>query len=143
MHSFLLQDIVTIKGTSANTSIAQVEHEYLDLEAYQDFTGWVEVFALDAGGAGLPTLWLETAPLKDNALFVPQGGSQTRVPLSVGVLTGRNVMNAPMFDNLGRLQIPTARWLRWRLDIFVASSNWSVTFRIHVAAHSVCLPRAS
>ena len=143
MHPFLLQDIVTIKGTSANTSLAQAEHEYLDLAAYQDFTGWVEVLALDSGGAGIATLWLETAPLKDDGLFVPQGSGQTRVVLSVGVVTARNVLNAPMFDNLGRLQIPTARWLRWRLDMLGAVSNWSVTFRIHVAAHSECLPHAS
>ncbi len=143
MHSLLFQDIVTVYGTTTTTSVAQSDAEALDLAAYQDFSASIEVMALAAGGAPSPKLWLETAPLKEEALFAsPQDGLQTNVPLVVGLTTTRNILNAPLRDTTAQ-QIPLARWLRWRLDLASASSSWSVTFRIHLAAHSVWLPRAS
>jgi hypothetical protein len=138
MRGVLLVDWLTLRGTSSTTSVIQSDADYLDLSAYQDFTAWVEIEDFAAGGATAPTLWLETAPLKDEILFTPAGGTQTSVALAVGLTTVTNVLNAPLAD-----QVPLARWLRWRIALTGASSNWSVTFRVHVAVHSVCLPDAS
>lgn len=140
MRGLLLTDWMTLRGTSATTSIVQSEPDYLDLSAYQDFVAWVEVDEISAVGATAPTLWLETAPIKDEILFAPplQGGAHTSVPIVVGLTTITNVLNAPLVN-----QIPLARWLRWRVAMVGVSTKWSVTFRVHVAAHSMCLPDAS
>ncbi len=134
MHGILLQPWTTIKGTSTTTSLAQGDDDALDLSAFEDFVAWVEVKELTAGGAASPTLVLETAPAKDELLFSPTGGNQTSVPLAVGVSTVRNLLNAPLVG-----QIPLARFLRWRVSMSGASSVWSVTFQVHLAAHAARL----
>lgn len=135
MHGFLLQPWVTIQGTSTTTQLAQTETEYLDLAAFEDFTAWVEIKSLTAGGATSPSLFLESAPFKEDALFSPSGGTHVSVPLAVGLATARNILNASV-----PTQIPLARFLRWRLSMTGASALWSVTFQVHVAAHSLCTP---
>ena len=140
MDDFLMQDLVTIQGQTTTKSVAQSAPDYLDLKAYQDFSAWVDVVGVDLGGAASATLRLETAPLQDDAFFLATGGVQTSMPLVVGVTRLRNILNAPRPNALGNWQIPLARWLRWRLDFpFGSTTKWSVTFRIFIAAHSVCL----
>lgn len=136
MRGFVLADWTTVSGTSTTTTVTQSEDDYLDLSAFQDFQAWVEVDSIVAGGAPAPTLLLETAPLKEDVLFIAlaTGWRQASVALAPGVLSTKNVLNAATAK-----QIPLARWLRWRVDMSSAASTWSVTFRVHVAAHSVCL----
>lgn len=135
MHGLILCDWTTLQGTSTSTTIVQSESRYLDLAAYEDFVAWIEVMDLASGG-GLAKIFLETAPLKDEALFAaPSGFTQTNIALAVGTVTARN-----LFNSRPASQVPLARWLRWRIDMSGASSTWNVTFRVHVAAHSMCLP---
>lgn len=135
MHGFVLQPWLTVKGTTTLTTLTQSEAGYLDLAPFEDYVAWIEVDELTATGVTTPTLWLETAPLKEEALFAPTGASQTSVTLAIGVTTVKNILNAQVAT-----QIPLARFLRWRIEMTGASAIWSATFQVHVAAHSLCLP---
>ena len=135
MRGFVLADWTTLRGTSATTGVTQSVDAYLDLAAYQDFTAWVELGDFVSGGATSPKILLESAPLKDEVLFSPSGWSQPSAAMAVGVTVVKSVFATGLAT-----QIPLSRYLRWRVDMAGASSTWSVTFRIYVAAHSVCLP---
>lgn len=135
MRGFVLADWTTLRGTSASTGVTQSADAYLDLAAFEDFTAWVEVTDFVSGGATSPKIFVESAPMKDEVLFAPTGWNQPSVGMAVGVSVVKNVLL-----NALPAQLPLARYLRWRVDMSGASSTWSVTFRIHVAAHSVCLP---
>ena len=136
MKGFLLADWTTLRGTAATPTVIQSEADYLDLSAYQDFVAWVEVQDVNTGGSTAQTLWLESAPTLDEVFFTGNStGAQTSVPITVGLTTITNVLNAPLANG----QIPLSRWLRWRVAMTAPGSLWSVTFRVHVAAHSVCV----
>lgn len=133
MHGVLLQDWVTVTGGSGNPTAVQSASEMLDLEAFQDVVGFVEVTDLNKGGATSATLYLDTAPLKDDPLFTPQLATQANGPLAVGTFAIKNLLTGPL------IFIPLSRFLRWRIVMSGATSTWSVTFRVHVAAHSVVM----
>jgi hypothetical protein len=135
MRGVVLQPWITVKGNSSVTSFIQSEVDYLDCAAYQDFIAWVDVKELSNGGAVPATLYIESAPLKEEALFFPSGGTHCSLPLSVGLNAVKNILNGQQ-----ALQIPLARWLRWRIAMGAPSATWSVTFQIHLAVHSMCLP---
>jgi hypothetical protein len=117
------------------TSFIQSEDDWLDCAPYQDFVAYVQVTELFTGGAAPATLYLEGAPLKENVLFAPTGGTHASLPLSVGTNFMRNILCGQE-----EAQIPVARWLRWRIAMNAPSTTWSVTFQIHLAVHSMCLP---
>lgn len=137
MHGFLLQDWVTITGGSATPIAIQSTDGVLDLEAFQDFVGFVEVTDLNKGGATSATLYLESAPLNDDPLFTAQpavagvAAMQPNAALAVGTFAIKNLLTGPT------VFVPLARFLRWRIVMAGASTPWSVTLRIHVAAHSI------
>ncbi len=119
MDTFLMQDWITVAGATSG-SVIQAAPTWLDLAPYQDVVIWLEVAEV------AQTLEFQTAPARDNRLFLPIARSQatgtTRLVLQVG--DSPTLSNAPA-------QI--ARWLRW-----VASggaSNWTMTFRVTVMAN--------
>jgi hypothetical protein len=135
MRGVVLQPWVTVKGSSSVTSFTQSEVDWLDCAPYQDYLVWLEVKELSDGGAVPAWLFLETAPTKEELLFSPSGGAHPIMPLAVGVFGTKNILNGQ-----AALQIPLGRWLRWRISMGAPSATWSVTFQIHLALHSTCLP---
>ena len=122
MYSFVLQDWITVGATGAGTVI-QTEKDWLDMSAFQDVVAWLDVREVSGGPA--PTLRFETAPAKDDFLFVGMGATPTTLvaastPLIVQLL-------------MGSAAVPIAQFLRWKV---VGAATWDATFRILVAANA-------
>jgi hypothetical protein len=125
MDCFLLQDWVTVQGSSAVTVLTQGENGWLDLSAYQDIVGWLDVKEFSA----TPLVGYQTSCTKDDALFVtmaPPGGLPTSP--TTGVTTTALLK--------GFATPPLARWLRWQIAVS-PSAAWSITFRIFIAANRI------
>src|SRR5260221_12163593 len=109
MHTFILQDYATIRGTSGN-AVTQNESGWLDLTLYQDLVFWVDPRELVA----TVTLRLQTAPTKDEAMFLDVIAS---FALSV------SVTQKPAL--LGTALVPISRYLRWVL--IGSATPWDAT----------------
>ncbi|MBK6697249.1 MAG: hypothetical protein IPG50_34435 [Myxococcales bacterium] len=136
MHSVLLTDWITIRGTDT-TPVVQSAEDWLDVPDYADAVFWVEVTQVTNPGSGTLALLFETAPADFERLFVTLD--------SVDVLT---VGPAPVLRKAFLNQVanvPLARFLRWKL-VGSAAGTWSVTFRVHVTlgegVRSAMSPRA-
>ena len=135
MHTFVLQDWTTIRGTLAATSsnlasyITQNESEWLDLSPYQDVFFWVAIAEVTA--PGMVSLYLETSPTEDEALFQSIAGSGTAAISGLTASATPVVLKYPMLS----AAIPIARYLRWKLGC-ASSGPWDATMRIVVAANS-------
>ncbi len=129
MHTFVLQDWTTIRGSSsgAGLAIAQSEKGWLDLTPFQDLFAWVDVREL----TGSVNLFFDTSPTEDENFFVSMTGA-------TGVTGGALTITtpAPAIVKLPMLTaaVPLARFLRWRVT--GSASPWDVTMRIVVAANS-------
>jgi hypothetical protein len=124
MHTFVLQDWVTIRGQGS--SIAQSEPGWLDLSPFQDLFAWVDIREV----VSTVDLYLETSPTEDENFFQSMNGPSTP---AVPTLTANN---APVIVKLPMLSaaVPLSRFLRWRLN--GSGPTWDVTMRIVVAANS-------
>lgn len=118
MHSFVLQDWLTIRGGA--TQVTQPEHEWMDLEAYQDVTLWLQVSEV----TGSPTCTYQTAPTADDSLFQAMATAVTLTAATAPVVTQVLMLNATT---------PLARFVRWQLN---GTGTWDVTFRIMAAANA-------
>jgi hypothetical protein len=129
MHTFVLQDWTTVRGTSGTygQSIVQSERDWLDLSPFQDLFAWVDVREL----TGSPiNLFFDTSPTEDESFFVSMTGA---TGVTGGALT---VSSTPAIVKLPMLTatVPLARFLRWRLT--GPATTWDVTMRIVIAANS-------
>lgn len=129
MHSYILQDWLTIKGVST-ASVVQPSTDWLDLANYQDVVAWIDV--RESSGTPLPTLYLETAPTKDDALFVSMNGT-VLAPTGYSMTASAGPIVAQLF--MMSAPTPLARYLRWRIAP-TASTNWDTMFRILIAANA-------
>lgn len=128
MYGFLLQDWVTIRGATTISTVTQSESGWLDLRQYQDAVFWVEVRELSLSGLTSLSMNLETAPLKDESLYVPMATQVLAAQTQPFVL---KAMAASASQ-------PLARWVRWRLSASgTASTPWDATFRISMAANAL------
>ena len=129
MHTFILQDWITIQGSGsgAGADVVQSKQDWLDLSAYQDVTFWLDVRDVGTvgGSAATVTLTFETSPTADDSLFQPMVAGTV---LAAAVTP--TIVKAPMYS----ASVPIGRFLRWRLDS--STANWVVTFRVLVAANS-------
>ncbi len=141
MHSFVLQDWVTIRGSSSGQTILQSSTDYLDLQDFEDAVAWVEVREITSAG-GTISLAVQSAPLKENAFFTPNNVSPTSLT-TVGVAVVPMVLNdlKPTNTN-GVIAMPLSRWLRWLVASAGTSGTWDITFRVLVVAHSYSLASA-
>ncbi len=128
MQTFVLQDWVLVQGSNANDLI-QTERHWLDLSPFQDLIAWIDVRA--ATSPSSPTLFLETAPSKDELLFVSMNGS-IATPTGYPMVSGNTPLVAQLA--LGTAATPLATFLRWRIR--GPAITWNAAFRIVVAANS-------
>jgi hypothetical protein len=119
VHSFVLCDWQTIRGGNGAT-VTQSENEWLDLEAYQDVTLWLQVSEI----TGSPTCTYQTSPTADDSLF--QSMTSSAVTMTAGTTTVTQVL-------MLSATVPLARFVRWQL---AGSGTWDATFRIMVAANA-------
>ena len=125
MDSHLLQDWITIRGTSSVTSVTQLETEYLDAAPYQDVMVYIHVREFTGSS---PTINVDTAPIKDESLFTPI--------ITQSVSFFGNVLVVWKITLSGHVAVPVARWVRWRATA-TAGAAWDMTFRIVVAGNAL------
>jgi hypothetical protein len=123
MYSFVLQDWINVT-TPAGGTVTQTESEWLDMSPFQDVVAWVDVRSVNALPA--PTLFLETAPSKDDILFKPM----TTLGWAMAVGSSPTVLQFLM----GSADVPVAQCLRWKIT--GGASGIAVTFRILIAANA-------
>ena len=127
MYPFVLQDWITVRGPNGTQPLIQNESDWLDLSAFQDVVAWIDI--QEVTGA-TPTLFIETAPAKDDLLFLPMGG-----PTGYSMTVNASPL-APLVVQLlaGLAPIPLASFLRWR--IVGVAGIWDACFRIVIAANA-------
>ena len=128
MYSFVLQDWTTVGGAAGSTVI-QGEKDWLDMSPFQDIVAWIDVRNATTGNP--PSLKLETAPSKDESLFMYMGSGTgiTMVASSPPDYTPTVVQYL-----MGSATVPVAECLRWK--IIGGAVTWQATFRILVAANA-------
>jgi hypothetical protein len=122
LRSEILQKWVTIRSASQGTAstVVQDEEDWCDTAAFADAIFWVDVREVSSS-SGLVFLNLETAPYKDEALFLP-AAPPVALSASSGPLVSATARGSQSVA-------PLARWLRWRLTTN-SSTTWDATFRV-------------
>jgi len=120
MHSFVLQDWITIRG-STTTPVNQGEVGWLDLAPYEDIQFWFDVREF----TGAITFNFQTAPIKEEILF------QTMLTGTVALIGS---LSNPYVNRI-TATTPLARYVRWQL--VGPASTWDTTFRVLVAANAL------
>src|SRR5687768_3037798 len=111
MYTYLLQDWLLIECGKATTEsvpniLVQSTAAWLDVGPVKDLVFWIEVASVDDGGVSGLELLLETAPVKDDALFK---SVVSAIPLSV--------TTTPLIRTVLKKDatIPIGAWVRWKL----------------------------
>jgi hypothetical protein len=125
MRSLIAQDWVTIRGAVAGT-VAQSEHQWLDLTGYENVIAWLQVEEV----TGTVQMAYATSPTQDDGLFALMGTYNT---FPITVATGVTV--TPLIKDL--CTNPLGRWFRW--EVVATGNGWDVTFRLFLAANCTCL----
>jgi hypothetical protein len=136
MHSFVLQDFITIRGSSITATISQSEAGWRDLVAFEDLVTWIDVREVTLGGATDVQFNLQTSPLKDEFLFVTMEASPLTVTAALTVPSVRKCLLAQATGG-SSTPIPVGRFLRWQLVASTTTGPWDVTFRIVCCANAV------
>lgn len=130
MHTFVLQDWVTIQGSGsgAGNQIIQTAEDWLDLSPFQDVFFWIAVSEVTASST--INLFFDTSPTDDESLFQSMTGTGTPAITPLVASSSPAVIKLPMLS----ATVPLSRYLRWRLTS--STMNWNTTMRIVVAANS-------
>lgn len=123
MHSFVLTDWITVRGS--NNTITQSESEWLDLTQYEDIFFWIET--KEVTGAAV-TLNIQTSPTKDEGLFATISANAT---LAAGIINPSNATGKCLMSSAS---VPVARYVRWQLTS--ANTPFDATFRIFITANA-------
>jgi hypothetical protein len=127
MYTFLAQPWITIRGQTTVTTITQSERCWLDLTPYQDLTAFLECKEVSAGGGTNVQIAYQSAPTKDEPLFLP-------IVAAFNLVTGATP--TVMLKDL--VSTPISRWFRWQLTVTGSpSSAWDATFRLWLSANVV------
>lgn len=125
MRCLTLEDWMTARagGASPGTvTITQSESSWLDVQEFYNAVFWLDVKEATLSGATpIVQLTVQTAPSKDDSLFVPVALFTMAPGVSVTVAQKDTAT------------LPLMRWLRWSLSAPTASSTWDATFRVFVA----------
>jgi hypothetical protein len=124
VHTFVLQDWVLIKGGTGVSQVNQPEHEWLDLEHYQDVTFWLSVNEVSSNSCSIS---YQTSPTKDDAVFTNMATAVT--------LTTTTASTTPIITQVLMLSatVPLARFVRWQIN---GTAPWEASFRVLVAANA-------
>lgn len=125
MHSFLMQDWITVRGPGASTIVSQSESEYLDMRPFQDVVFWVDVRSVTLQASTTVSINFETAPAKEDGLFVAM---RSAAPFTAGSQTTQTF---PAL--LTSASVPVSRWMRWKVTA-TSTTQWDITFRIWASA---------
>ena len=124
MHTFILQDWITVRG--ANNTVTQSESEWLDLTQYEDVGFWIDVREV----TGTVTLNIQTSPTKDESFFaaanIYQNAALAASATPITPSTTKVLMSSAT--------IPIARYVRWSLTS--STATFDATFRIIASANA-------
>lgn len=120
METRVLQELTTILGSDASTSITQSASGWLELIEQEDLVVYTDVRAI----TGTVSMVIETAPSRLEQGFVTMLG-----PLSLSSPVVR--VDKALFAYAA---VPAAQFLRWHL--IGSGTPWGITFRVVVAAWS-------
>jgi hypothetical protein len=143
MRSLILANWTSVSGNASATnpvySIPQDAEEWVDVGDDVDATFFIDVRAVTSpGGTGFVTLNLETAPSKDESLFVPCAPPLTLGSANQSLASGSNpivVQTAQYLSGTTLISTRLSKWLRWRMSVpSTATGTWSVEFRIRASA---------
>jgi hypothetical protein len=131
MRTILLQDWITVQGTSGGggvPSVTQTQGGWLDVSSFAAATFWIDVSQVtNPSSAANVVLTFQTSPTLDEAYFQPVAPPIN--PLTIN--TTPQVVQTTRSLGL----VPLARYLRWKIstsnkDI---AGTFGATFRIRVA----------
>jgi hypothetical protein len=134
MISHVLQDFVTIRGSSSNLTITQSENGWLELDTCEDLLAWIDVRELTATTS--VTFNLQTAPIKDEYLFVNMETTPLSLTAAQTAPKVRVITLAQLALASSPVAVPPGKFVRWQL-VASATSTWDATFRIVVCANAV------
>jgi hypothetical protein len=123
------------------TQVIQNEASWLSLEMYQDAIFQVQVSELTLAGTS-PTLALnlETAPIKDESLWLAMGTAATGLSITSGSV-GINTVLRVILNSITTTGNPLSRWVRWRLiPGGTLTPPWDITFRVLVSCNQLFSP---
>jgi hypothetical protein len=124
MYCYLLQDWITLRGTSAITVLTQPEAQWFDASLFQDAVAWVDV-EKTTFSSGAPTLAFQTAATKDDVFFVNMGSQSFSAPGKSVIVMLKETAPTPL-----------SQWLRWQLQVS-SGATWDITFRVFCALNAV------
>ena len=128
MYGYVLQDWITIKGTTTTTLI-QNESDWLGFSSFQDIVFWCDI----RGITTTVTMLLQTAPTKDDILFQTLSNCTLTVTTVATPYTVTGVL--PKSILAANPAVPLSTWVRWSLTPVAAT--WDITFRILASANRV------
>ena len=132
MHAFVLQDWVTIRGGSTVGTVTQSEHEWLQLDGYEDLIVWIDVREVGLANNTFVQFNLQTAPLKDEFLFVNMESTPLTLAAALSAPSIRKIIMA------SSPAVPLGKFVRWQLVTSNGGSvnnTWDVSFRILACAN--------
>jgi hypothetical protein len=115
MRTFILQEIITVRGGTGAGTVTQPESGWVDLSELQDIVAWLDV----REASGSPTIAIQTSPTKDDSLFA----TMVSQAISVGMWQLKVLLSSA--------SVPLARYVRWQIT---GTPTWDATFRVYVAA---------
>lgn len=130
MYGYVLQDYVTIRGTTTGT-ITQSEADWMSFQPYSDIVFFLDVKSVNLAGLTSITLDYETSPVKDDAIFAKM---VTTTALTAATSRQDKVLLSQ------NPTVPLARWVRWKLTPTGSpTGEWGLCFRIFCAANGTHL----
>jgi hypothetical protein len=134
MYGVLLQKLIGLTGTLANQIVVQGEEGWLDVSSYQDAMLWIEAKAIYVPAGMTLNLIVETAPVKDEASFLPlyNPAASAFPPVGTTVMLARAANASASYP-------PISNWLRWKIITTGSPGGgfWALTFRIWVSLNAV------
>jgi len=126
MYGVCLQDWVTIQSVSTSLLFTQTEPVWLDTSGYLDLVVYMQVEQVSSSPSGNVFMALQTAPTKDDNLFLAMNdiASSLAVPMAVGVQVMVLLRDTCL--------CPLSHWLRWQMS-WPSGSTVEATFRIWCA----------
>lgn len=130
MYGYLLRDWLTVRGTQTGANITQSEADGMRFQPYQDIVLWLEVKSVALGGLTSITLAYQTAPAKDESLFLAMTTAVTLAAATTPTVTKVLLQQNPT--------VPLARWVRWKLfPNGTPTGEYGTCFRIFASANAV------